>query len=79
MAAKVKRMVGELLVLFFLLEAVVFGLHAALKKAPKRDQNGRYVVEVTSAGIEWLRRRLAQKTEFLFKDLAQTEQATDAQ
>jgi hypothetical protein len=120
MAATIKRMVREPLVLFFLLGAVVFGLHAALKKAPKQNRDDRYVVEVTSADIEWLRnrwsklmgreptldelrglvesmireeilyreavamgldekdtvvrRRLAQKMEFLFKDLAEAEE-----
>ncbi|MHC4499588.1 MAG: peptidyl-prolyl cis-trans isomerase, partial [Planctomycetota bacterium] len=123
MAAKIKRMVREPLVLFFLLGAVVFGLHAALKKAPKHDRAERYVVEVTSADIEWLRtrwnklmgreptldelrglvesmireeilyreavamgldekdtvvrRRLAQKMEFLFKDLAEAVQPSE--
>jgi hypothetical protein len=123
MAVMIKRMVREPLVLFFLLGAVVFGLHAVLKKAPKQDRDERYVVEVTSADIEWLRnrwnklmgreptldelrglvesmireeilyreavamgldekdtvvrRRLAQKMEFLFKDLAEAEQPSE--
>jgi hypothetical protein len=123
MAVTIKRMVREPLVLFFLLGAVVFGIHAALRNDSDGGQPDRYVVEVTSADIEWLRnrwnklmgreptlhelrglvesmireeilyreavamgldekdtmvrRRLAQKMEFLFKDLAEAEQPSE--
>ncbi|MHC4617018.1 MAG: peptidyl-prolyl cis-trans isomerase [Planctomycetota bacterium] len=119
----IKRMVREPLVLLFLLGAVVFGIHAALRNDSDGGQQDRYVVEVTSADIEWLRnrwnklmgreptlhelrglvesmireeilyreavamgldekdtvvrRRLAQKMEFLFKDLAEAEQPSE--
>lgn len=117
------RWLREPLLHFFLLGAVVFGLHAVLttgaKPPPPKNQR---LVEITSADIEWLRsnwnkrmwreptsgelqnlidsfireeilyreavamgldqhdsivrRRLAQKMEFLFKDLAEMAQPT---
>ncbi len=116
----------EPLLHFFLLGAVIFGLHAVLttgaKPPPPKNQR---LVEITSADIEWLRtnwnkrmwreptptelehmidsfireeilyreavsmgldqhdsivrRRLAQKMEFLFKDLAEMAQPTEAE
>jgi peptidyl-prolyl cis-trans isomerase C len=114
----------EPLIHFFILGLSVFGLHAALDRKPKPAVNDPYLVEVSSADIEWIRtifnkrmgrgptvqdlrgqvnhlireqilsreavamgldegdmvvrRRLAQKMEFLFKDLsAMTEPAED--
>jgi hypothetical protein len=116
MMKKIKAIVKEPLLYFFLLGAVVFGIHALLNKEAEEGDNNRYQVEVTSSDIDWLRnrwnklmgreptaeelqglidsmireeilyreavamgldekdtvvrRRLAQKMEFLFKDLA---------
>ncbi|MHC4758177.1 MAG: peptidyl-prolyl cis-trans isomerase [Planctomycetota bacterium] len=120
---KIKAIVKEPLLYFFLLGAVVFGAHALLNKNATNGEDNRYQVEVTSSDIEWLRnrwnklmgrepraeelqgliesmireeilyreavsmgldekdtvvrRRLAQKMEFLFKDLADMEQPGD--
>ncbi len=106
----------EPMIHFFILGMVVFGLHVALDRKPEAAVNDPYLVEVSSADIEWIqtiftkrmgreptvqdlrsqvhqlireqilsreavsmgldegdivvRRRLAQKVEFLFKDLS---------
>jgi len=111
-----RRWLGEPLLHLFVLALVVFGLHAALNRDSGPDENDPYLVEVSSAELEWLRtmwkkrmnreptvhelrsqvnqviretilereaiqmgldkddvvlrRRLAQKMEFLFKDLS---------
>ncbi|MHC4187439.1 MAG: peptidyl-prolyl cis-trans isomerase [Planctomycetota bacterium] len=121
MMKKIKAIVKEPLLYFFLLGAVIFGIHTLLDKNSKEGEDNRYQVEVTSSDIEWLRnrwnklmgreptaeelqglidsmireeilyreavamgldekdtvvrRRLAQKMEFLFKDLADMTQA----
>ena len=113
---KSRRIWREPLIHFFILGLVVFGLHAALDREPEATIIDPYLVEVSSADIEWLRtvfqkqmgreptvrdlrgqinhlireqilsreaiamgldegdivvrRRLAQKMEFLFKDLS---------
>jgi hypothetical protein len=123
MMKKIKAIVKEPLLYFFLLGAVVFGIHALLDKDSKEREDNRYQVEVTSSDIEWLRnrwnklmgreptaeelqglidsmireeilyrealamgldekdtvvrRRLAQKMEFLFKDLADMAQPSN--
>lgn len=114
----------EPLIYFFLLGAVIFGIHAFLR-ASSNEQSDRYQVQITSSDVDWLRnrwnklmsreptpqelqglidsmireeilyreavamgldekdtvvrRRLAQKMEFLFKDLADMAQPTDDQ
>ena len=113
----------EPLIHFFILGLTVFGLHAALDRQPETPVNDPYVVEVSSADIEWLRtifnkqmgrgptvqdlrgqvhqlireqilsreavamgldegdmvvrRRLAQKMEFLFKDISAMAEPTE--
>jgi len=113
----------EPLIHFFILGLAVFGLHAALDRKPEAAVNDPYLVEVSSADIEWLRtifnkrmgrepnvqdlrgqvnhlireqilsreavamgldegdmvvrRRLAQKMEFLFKDLSAMTEPTE--
>jgi hypothetical protein len=113
----------EPLIHFFILGLSVFGLHAALDRKPDATVNDPYLVEVSSAEIEWLRtifnkrmgreptvddlrgqvnqlireqilsreavamgldegdivvrRRLAQKMEFLFKDLSDMAEPTE--
>jgi peptidyl-prolyl cis-trans isomerase C len=113
---KVERFWREPLIHFFVLGLAVFGLHAALDREPEAIEDDPYLVEVSSADIEWMRtifnkqmgreptghdlrgqvnqlireqilsreavamgldegdivvrRRLAQKMEFLFKDLS---------
>ena len=121
---KSQRFLREPLIHFFVLGLVVFGLHAVLDRKPEATVNDPYLVEVSSADIEWMwtlfnkkmgreptgqdlrdqvnqlireqilsreavamgldegdivvRRRLAQKMEFLFKDLsAMVEPAED--
>lgn len=107
----------------FVLGLAVLGLHAALNRSPEKVQNDPYLVEVSSADIEWfrtmwkkrmgreptvqdlraqvnqviretilereavemgldkddvvVRRRLAQKMEFLFKDLSSLAEPSD--
>ena len=111
-----KRFWKEPLIHFFILGLAVFGLHAFLEREPEAIGSDPYLVEVTSADIDWMRtmfnkkmgreptvaelrgqvgylireqilsreavamgldegdlvvrRRLAQKMEFLFKDLS---------
>ncbi|MHC4120314.1 MAG: peptidyl-prolyl cis-trans isomerase [Planctomycetota bacterium] len=123
MIGGLKHIVREPLTGFFLLGAVVFGLHAILDEGGQQDQKDHTVVDITSDDIEWLRsnwnkrmrreptvaeqqrmveglireeilcreatsmgldqndsvlrRRLAQKMEFLFKDLAEIIPPTD--
>jgi peptidyl-prolyl cis-trans isomerase C len=113
----------EPLIHFFTLGLAVFGLHAALDRKPEVTVNDPYLVEVSSADIEWMRtlfnkrmgrgptvqdlrgqvnhlireqilsreaiamgldegdigvrRRLAQKMEFLFKDLSAMTEPTE--
>ncbi|MBW1837365.1 MAG: peptidyl-prolyl cis-trans isomerase [Deltaproteobacteria bacterium] len=120
---KSKRFWREPLIHFFILGLSVFGLHAALDRKPEAAVNDPYLVEVSSADIEWLRtifnkrmgheptvqdlrgqvnhlireqilsseavamgldvgdivvrRRLAQKMEFLFKDLSAMTEPTE--
>jgi hypothetical protein len=114
---------SEPVIHFFFLGLVVFGLHAALDREPEATVIDPYLVEVSSADIEWLRtvfhkrmgreptvrdlrgqidyfireqilsreaiamgldegdmvvrRRLAQKMEFLFKDLSALAEPTE--
>ena len=121
---KSHRFWREPLIHFFILGLAVFGLHAILDQQPKATVNDPYLVEVSSADIEWLRnifnkqmgreptvqdlrrqvnqlireqilsreavamgldegdivirRRLAQKMEFLFKDLSAMSEPTEA-
>lgn len=123
MIGGLRHIAREPLTGFFLLGAVVFGLHAVLGKDAQQDQKDCTVVDITSDDIEWLRsnwnkrmrreptaaelrrmveslireeilcreatsmgldqddsvlrRRLAQKMEFLFKDLAEIAPPTD--
>ncbi len=51
----VTRVVREPLIHFFILGLAVFGLHAALDRKPKENVNDPYLVEVSSADIEWMR------------------------
>ena len=113
----------EPLIHFFILGLSIFGLHAVLDRKPESIVNDPYLVEVSSADIEWMRtifnkqmdrgptvqdlrgqvnqfireqilsreavamgfdegdivvrRRLAQKMEFLFKDLSAMTQPTE--
>lgn len=113
----------EPLIHFFVLGLAVFGLYAVLGRQPEAKFKDPYLVEVTSADIEWIwtifkkkmgreptvrdlrgqvhqlireqilsreavamgldegdivvRRRLAQKVEFLFKDLSATSEPTE--
>jgi hypothetical protein len=115
--------VREPLIHFFILGLAVFGLHAALDRKPAATVNDPYLVEVSSADIEWMRtifnkrmgrgpsvqdlraqvnqlireqilsreavavgldeddmvvrRRLAQKMEFLFKDSSAIAEPTE--
>ena len=121
---KVGSLFKEPLFYFFLLGAVIFGIHGYIKIG-LNNTTGRYEVQITSSDVDWLRnrwnklmnreptpgelqglidsmireeilyreavamgldekdtvvrRRLAQKMEFLFKDLADMAQPTDAQ
>ena len=52
---KSQRIWREPLIHFFILGLVVFGLHAALDRKPEAMANDPYLVEVSSADIEWLR------------------------
>jgi hypothetical protein len=45
----------EPLIHFFVLGLVVFGLHAALERKPEATETDPYLVEVSSADIEWMR------------------------
>lgn len=118
-----QRFWREPLIHFFILGLAVFGLHAALVRKPEPTVNDPYLVEVSSADIEWMRtifkkqmgrgptaqdlkgqvnqlireqilsreavamgidegdivvrRRLAQKMEFLFKDLSTMTEPTE--
>lgn len=118
-----QRFRREPLIHFFILGLAVFGLHAALVRKPEPTVNDPYLVEVSSADIEWMRtifkkqmgrgptaqdlkgqvnqlireqilsreavamgidegdivvrRRLAQKMEFLFKDLSTMTEPTE--
>lgn len=118
-----QRFWREPLIHFFILGLAVFGLHAALDRKPEATVNDPYLVEVSSADIEWMRtifkkrmgrgptvqdlrgqvsqlireqilsreavamgidegdivvrRRLAQKMEFLFKDLSAMTEPTE--
>ena len=118
-----QRFWREPLIHFFILGLSVFGLHAVLDRKPEAIVNDPYLVEVSSADIEWLRniftkqmgreptvrdlrgqvnqlireqilsreavamgldegdivvrRRLAQKMEFLFKDLSAMTEPTE--
>lgn len=120
-----KHITKEPLTGFFLLGAVVFGLHAVLDEGVQQVQEDHTVVDITSDDIEWLRsnwnkrmrreptaaeqqrmveslireeilcreatsmgldqgdsvlrRRLAQKMEFLFKDLAEIAPPTEGE
>jgi peptidyl-prolyl cis-trans isomerase C len=120
---RVQRFWREPLIHFFILGLSVFVLHAALDRKPDTAVNDPYLVEVSSADIEWLRtifnkrmgreptvqdlrgqvnhlireqilsseavamgldegdiivrRRLAQKMEFLFKDLSAMTEPTE--
>ena len=120
---RVQRFWREPLIHFFILGLAVFGLHAALDRKPEATVNDPYLVEVSSADIEWMRtifkkqmgrgptaqdlkgqvnqlireqilsreavamgvdegdivvrRRLAQKMEFLFKDLSAMTEPTE--
>ena len=120
---KPQRFWREPLIHFFILGLAVFGLHAALDRKPEAAVNDPYLVEVSSADIEWMRtifnkqmgreptvqdlrgqvnqlireqilsreavamgidegdmvvrRRLAQKMEFLFKDLSAMTEPTE--
>ena len=113
----------EPLIHFFILGLAIFGLHAVLDRKPESIVNDPYLVEVSSADIEWIRtifnkqmgrgptvqdlrgqvnqfireqilsreavsmgldegdivvrRRLAQKMEFLFKDLSAMTEPTE--
>ncbi len=123
MISGLKHIIREPVTSFFLLGAVVFGLHAILDEGVQQGQEDHTVVDITSEDIEWLRanwnkrmrreptvaeqqrmveglireeilcreatcmgldqddsvlrRRLAQKMEFLFKDLAEIAPPTD--
>jgi hypothetical protein len=120
---KSQRFWREPLIHFFVLGLTVFGLHTVLDRKPEAIVNDPYLVEVSSADIEWLRtifnkqmgreptvqdlrgqvnqlireqilsreavamgldegdivvrRRLAQKMEFLFKDLSAMTEPTE--
>ncbi len=120
---KSRRFWREPLIHFFILGLSVFGLHAALDRKTEATVNDPYLVEVSSADIEWMRtifnkqmgrgptvqdlrgqvnqlireqilsreavamgldegdlvvrRRLAQKMEFLFKDLSAMTEPTE--
>lgn len=50
-----KRILTNPLVYFFVLGAVVFGLHSFLNREKAEQQDDPFTVEVTSADIEWLR------------------------
>jgi hypothetical protein len=113
----------EPMIHFFVLGMVLFGLHVALERKPDASVNDPYLVEVSSADIEWMqtifkkrmlreptvqdlrshvhrfireqilsreavsmgldegdgvvRRRLARKVEFLFKDLSTLTEPSD--
>jgi parvulin-like peptidyl-prolyl isomerase len=117
------KLLGEPLLHLFVLGLVIFGLHAALNRDSRPADDDPYLVEVSSAEVEWLRtmwkkrmnreptvqelraqvnqviretilereavrmgfdrddvvlrRRLAQKMEFLFKDLSSLEQPSE--
>jgi hypothetical protein len=45
----------EPLIHFFVLGLAVFGLHAALERKPEATETDPYLVEVSSADIEWIR------------------------
>ena len=118
-----RNWIREPLIHLFVLGFAVFGLHAALNRTPGPIQDDPYLVEVSSADIEWfrtmwkkrmgreptvqdlraqvnqviretilereavemgldkddvvVRRRLAQKMEFLFKDLSSLAEPSD--
>jgi hypothetical protein len=120
---RIKRFWREPLIHFFILGFAVFGLHAALDRKPEAIVKDPYLVEVSSADIEWMRtifnkqmgrgptiqdlrgqvnqfireqilsreavtmgldegdhvvrRRLAQKMEFLFKDVSAMAEPTE--
>jgi parvulin-like peptidyl-prolyl isomerase len=117
------KWLGEPLLHLFVLGLVIFGLHAVLERGSGPEDSDPYLVEVSSADIEWfrtmwkkrmnreptvqelrgqvnqviretilereaarmgldkddvvVRRRLAQKMEFLFKDLSSLEQPSE--
>ena len=52
---KSQRFWREPLIHFFVLGLAVFGLHTALDRKPEAIVNDPYLVEVSSADIEWLR------------------------
>ncbi len=52
---KPQRLWREPLIHFFVLGLAVFGLHAALDRQPKANFNDPYLVEISSADIEWMR------------------------
>ena len=51
---KSKRFLREPLIHFFVLGLVVFGLHAVLDRKPEATVNDPYLVEISSADIEWM-------------------------
>jgi hypothetical protein len=121
---KSKNWLREPLIHFFVLGLAIFGLHAALDRKPEAVADDPYLIEVSSADIEWfrtmwskrmgreptvqdlrgqvnqlireqilsreavsmgldeddmvVRRRLAQKMDFLFKDLSDITEPSDS-
>ena len=121
---KIKNLLREPLIHFFVLGLAIFGLHAVLERNPEAVADDPYLIEVSSADIEWLRtiwskrmgreptvqdlrgqvnqlireqvlsreavsmgldegdmvvrRRLAQKMDFLFKDLSDITEPSDS-
>ena len=55
MKNKVKKIFKEPTVYFFVLGFVVFGLHSFLNRAKQQEDKDPFIVEVTSADIEWIR------------------------
>ncbi|MHC4439629.1 MAG: peptidyl-prolyl cis-trans isomerase [Planctomycetota bacterium] len=51
----VKKIFKEPIVYFFVLGFVVFGLHSFLNRAKQQEDKDPFIVEVTSADIEWIR------------------------
>ncbi len=51
---KFQRFLREPLIHFFVLGLVVFGLHVVLDRKPEATVNDPYLVEVSSADIEWM-------------------------
>ena len=121
---KIKKLLIEPFIHFFILGLAIFGLHAVLDRKPEAKAEDPYLIEVTSADIEWframwskrmgreptvqdlrgqvnhlireqvlsreavsmgldegdmvVRRRLAQKMDFLFRDLSDITEPSDS-